>query len=401
MKPSELIVQEPIGLRVLEAADGGDGIFNEDGTVNIVIQRPGAGRGPGNRIFEAAHLERDCNEGTFVGWPCFDNHDSPIARRARAGLPRPPSELTGVVRETWWDPDYADAKIDAKFGYGQGAACARVAVTDEVEALIRRIPEAIKVSVNGLAKNLSKGTWKGKEGWVVEGYVNDPEDSSIDFVTKAGAGGDVRRVLESCNDPEHAHGTGDDEELDVTLEEALKSEEFGRVLEAKVTEIVEEKGLISEEEADKRVQEAVSSQNRIRDLRDHAKRTIESAKGLGKASREDLLERFGVRDNGNGVLEAASELDVHDELEDEKVTKTRIQVLDDRLDAAMKRERDKVSEAAPTRPGGQGPSGGGGGGELPEGATASWDDPWVVAARNAGVDVTEAYGIKAPEKATT
>jgi hypothetical protein len=411
--PSDRVVRgDTIGLRVLEAKAGGDGIFNPDGTVNIVIQRPGAGRGPGQRIFEAAHLAADCAAGTFVGWPCFDNHDSPIARKARAGLPRPPSELAGVVRETWWDADYVDPELDAKLGYGKGAACATVMPTEPLEALIRRIPEAIKVSVNGLAKNLSRGTWRGREGWVVEGYVNDPEDSSIDFVTTAGAGGQVRRVLEAVgadvrsgsgdpHTPGHEADPGDEEEV-VDLKQAIESPEFARVLEAKIDEAIEEKGLVTEEEADKRVQEAVAAQSRVRDLRDHARRRILEAKGIGEAARTDLLERFGVRDSGNGVLEAKAELDVAPEYEgtgdDRTVKKTRVQVLDASLDEAFKRERDRVKEAAPTRVAGQGA--GANGTEPGEGEVHSQDSSWLEAARRAGVDVEKAYGVKAPAATT-
>lgn len=411
--PSERVIHgESIGLRVLESSPGGDGVFNPDGTVNIIIQRPGAGRGPGNRIFEAAHLSADCAAGTFVGWPCFDNHDSPIARKARAGLPRPVTELAGAVRETWWDPDYVDPELDAKMDYGPGAACAKMMPTETMAALIRTIPEAIKVSVNGLAKNLSRGTWRGKPGYVVEGYVNDPEDSSIDLVTRSGAGGAVKRVLEAMpdRDVQSGHGVGHDAghgdhlalEEDVNLKEAVESEAFGRVLEAKLDELIETKGLITEDEADRRVSEAVAGQSRVRDLRDHARKRIQEAKGIGDTAKSDLLERFGARDSGNGVLEAAAELDVAPEMDGETVKKTRIQVLDVRLDGALARERDRVKEAAPgTQVTGQGGSAGQGGRvqESGGGGGEGWtsvDEPWVQAAIRAGVDVEKAYGIKVP-----
>jgi hypothetical protein len=413
-KPSDLHVRESVDLRILES-DSGDGIFNADGTVNVVIQRPGAGRGPGNRIFTAEHLKADCDSRTFVGWPCFDNHKSPLARKARAGIPRPPSELAGVVRECWWDPDYTDPELDEKRGYGQGAACAKVMPTEPMEALIRRIPEAIKTSVNALARNLKRGEWKGQPGWVVEGYVNDPEDSSLDFVTRAGAGGDVRRVLQSVADGRSsssggysggngAAGDTIEGEDELTLEEALESEAFGRVLEAKIKATIEDGGYVSADEVDRRVSEAVSSQNRIRDLRDHAKRRIAEAKGLNKAQREDLLERFAARDNGNGVLEAAADLDVEPEYEGDgdsrTVKRTRVQVLDAKLDDVFKREREKVSEAAPTIPRGQGPQGGGdgsgdGGSGGEGGGVFTGREDFIIAAHRAGVDTEKVYGVKA------
>jgi hypothetical protein len=395
---SEHLIREAGPLRVLQAVGGGDGPFNPDGTVNIVIIRPGKGRGPGDRIFQAAHLERDCRDGTFVGWPMYDNHESPLARRARAGLPRPPSELAGAVRETWWDPNYEDEKLDREFGFAKGAVCARVMPTEPMEALIRRIPEAVKVSVNGVAKKLTKGQWNGADGWVVEGFVNDPEDSSIDFVTRAGAGGDVRRVLEACNDPAHERRDPTrEEEEDVNLQEALSSDEFRGVLQAEIKDFLEEGGYVPADEVDKRVAEAVSEQLGVRDLRDHARERIRSAKGLTDTARADLLERFDATDNGAGVLEAAGELRVAAEERDGQVVKTATQVLDDKLDAAFKRERDKVSEAAPTVPSGQGVSNGS---EVPSGETVhSPEAPWVQQARRAGVDVEKVYRIKMPEGA--
>lgn len=196
----------------------------------------------------------------------------------------------------------------------------------------------------------------------------------------------------------------------MNLKEALESPEFGRVLEAKLDEVIETKGLISEEEADKRVQEAVAKQVGVRDLLTIARDRITSAKGIGDAAKEDLLLRFGVRDLGNGVLEAAAELDVKPELEGDTVKKTSAQVLEAKLEGAIKRERDKVqgSPGAQTRVGGQGPQGGGasdnGGdgddGRVQEAKTEADVPDWVMAAHRAGVDVSEAYGWKLPESMT-
>jgi hypothetical protein len=396
--PSDLHIMEAIGLRVLESSDGGDGMFNADGTVNLVIQRPCAGRGPGNRIFTAEILERDCRENVFVGWPMFDNHESPQARVARGGIPRSPSELAGVVRECWWDPNFEDPELDAKLDYGRGAACVRAAVSDDMERLIRRMPEAIKTSVNALTTGLKRGEWRGrttKPGWVVQGYVKDPEDNSIDFVTKAGAGGAVRRVLESVAAEDghswtvapYSAGHGDpagDQEDEVNLAEALESDAFARVLEAKVSEIIDEKGLVSEDTVEQRVREAVADQVKVRDLRDRARDRINAAKGISDVAKSDLLERFGATDKGDGVLEAAPALAAP---ADQKA-------LDDAVDAALDVERRKVAEAAPTRPGGQGPAGGAG----EDGATApvhTKGSAWTAQMERAGVNVEKAYGVKA------
>jgi hypothetical protein len=180
---------ELLDLALLEAATADAPVqFNADGTIDMVIIRPCNGRGVGSRIYEADMLKRNAH--VFSGWPSYDNHDSPAARRARQGLPRPPSELAGEVRESWWDPTFA-TPVDDEMGFGQGAVIGRFMLTEDMEKLIRRLPRAVKTSVNADATSLRPGTRNGRKGLIVEGIVNDPENYSVDLVTKAGAGGAV------------------------------------------------------------------------------------------------------------------------------------------------------------------------------------------------------------------
>ena len=46
-RPGDMLIREQQNLQIVEATDGNDGIFNADGTVNMVIVRPCNGRGPG------------------------------------------------------------------------------------------------------------------------------------------------------------------------------------------------------------------------------------------------------------------------------------------------------------------------------------------------------------------
>jgi hypothetical protein len=180
---------ELLDLALLEAATADAPVqFNADGTIDMVIIRPCNGRGVGSRIYEADMLKRNAH--VFSGWPSYDNHDSLAARRARQGLPRPPSELAGEVRESWWDPTFA-TPVDDEMGFGQGAVIGRFMLTEDMEKLIRRLPRAVKTSVNADATSLRPGTRNGRKGLIVEGIVNDPENYSVDLVTKAGAGGAV------------------------------------------------------------------------------------------------------------------------------------------------------------------------------------------------------------------
>jgi hypothetical protein len=175
-------------LRVLEAAVDGDVKFNADGTVDMVLIRPCHGRGVGNRIYEADMLKRYAP--TFAGLAMYDSHESPAAARARQGLPRPPSELAGEVRESWFDDSFS-TPADEEMGFERGAVIGRVMLTEDAEKLVRRLPRQIKTSVNSEATGLRPGSRRGKRGAVVEGFVNDPERHSVDLVTRAGAGGAV------------------------------------------------------------------------------------------------------------------------------------------------------------------------------------------------------------------
>lgn len=175
-------------LRLVEATAEASTTFNDDGTVNVVILRPCRGRGPGARIYTPDMLRE--NADVFAGWPMFENHEPETAKRARGGLPRSPGELVGQVLESWWDAEYVGPD-DAKFGFEPGAIVGRAAVVAKMEDLIRRVPRAVKLSVNALATGVRPGRWKGRAGAIVEGIVRDPERGSVDFVTTAGAGGEI------------------------------------------------------------------------------------------------------------------------------------------------------------------------------------------------------------------
>lgn len=177
-----------VDLALLEADMPGDRLFNADGTIDFVIVRPCNGRGVGNRIYEADVLERDA--GIFAGWPVYDNHDSPEAARARRGIPRPPSQLAGEIRESWWDPTFMTPKDD-EAGFGVGGVIGRFMLTEDMEKLVRRLPRRVKTSMNATATGMHIGRRNGQRGMIVEGILNDPVKSSVDLVTKAGAGGEV------------------------------------------------------------------------------------------------------------------------------------------------------------------------------------------------------------------
>lgn len=366
------------GPDALEAA-GGDGIFNADGTVNMVIIRPCHGRGMYNNIYEADMLARDA--GKFASLPIFDNHESPVARKARMGIPRPVSELAGAVRESWWDPSFTGPD-DAKYGYEKGAVVGKCALTDTMEALVRKIPEVVKGSLNTQATSKRPAQRNGKKGWIVEGFEADPDTSSFDLVTRAGAGGRVASVLEAAYadhdepDPlaavrealaadsvsddallavlrEHRPAVLESEgdaDMGMTLKEALESDEvqgyIATLVDARVQESALDVDTIREQ-----VREEMADASRVRRLGDEARRIIEAAK-LPAGAKQRLLVEYGVSETDDESVTPGRSLGVIEaEVDDDgQVTKAASDVLKAALEADIADYRKMFAEAAPTVP---------------------------------------------------
>lgn len=419
-RPADLLVREQFDITLLEAP-GGDGVFNPDGTVNMVLLRPCNGRGPGNSIYEAAMLERDAQN--FVGWSMFDNHDSPVAKRARAGLPRPPSDLAGAIRESFWDPAFTTAE-DAAMGFGPGAVIGKCALTDSMEALVRKIPEAVKGSLNAMAAGKRRGSRGGKSGWIVEGIVNDPENSSFDLVTKAGAGGRVASLLEALYDPSCAtegiailESVEDDAVVawlrehrptileggndEMNLQEALQSEEVKGYLATQIQEGITAAltPALEARENDLResIREELGQTTRTRGLHAEALRLIEAAP-LPPTAKANLREDYGITENEDDTVTPGRCLALVEAVVDAdgKVTKTAREVLAEEIDSDVKRTRNMLREHAPTLPHAPGP-----GGDSQVAATFGGEgSAWADRLRARGLD-PEQFGATKPPAAAT
>lgn len=189
---------------ILESTPQPGASFNEDGTLNVVIIRPCHGRGFGGRIYTPDMLRENAH--VFSGFPMFDNHELPKDRQARGGLPRRPSELAGQIEESWWDPEFSTPE-DGRMGFERGAVVGRARLTEAMESLVRRLPRAVKLSVNAKATKIRAGVRNGRRGAIVEGIEADPEFSSVDLVTTAGAGGGVQ-IIESAEPVADVVGPG-------------------------------------------------------------------------------------------------------------------------------------------------------------------------------------------------
>ena len=104
----------------------------------LVLARPSA------RLLEASKLQRDAS--AFKGWPVFWEEPTAV-RKWRGGLPPAPSGLAGEVIDARWDPGYSTAE-DPRLGFERGAVVGRVAMTDSFEALLSRLPTAVKLRMN-------------------------------------------------------------------------------------------------------------------------------------------------------------------------------------------------------------------------------------------------------------
>lgn len=413
-RPSDLLIREQQPLHILQSTDpGGDGVFNADGTVDIVIARPCAGRGSAGHIFEAAMLEREHPK--MRGLSIFVNHDSPVARKARAGLPRSPSELGGVIRETYFDPAFTTPD-DAKFDYGPGAPIGRCVLTDEMEALVRKIPEAVKASMNMQATGVHRGDWNGKKGWVVEGFEDDKETQSFDLVTAAGAGGRVRSVLEALHNPADDLPFGD-EELDMsgmTVQEALETPEVKGHIELKIQE-----GLAAQAAAQAiSIQEAVTAaveetrasiRDEVRDelgqdakwgrLNAAALKIIESLK-LPASAKDKLRHDYRLiegHSDDDPVTPAPALSIIEAVMDGDIVTKPAKDVLREAIEEDAKALRLILREALPTVP--FTPGGGGEDGAPPAAKFGGENAAWVKHCRDHGMDPSR-FGAPAPVTAT-
>lgn len=362
-----MLIRESFELAIVETA--AHELFNPDGSIDMVLIRPCHGRGAGSRIYEADMLAEHAS--ALSGVPMYDNHDSPAAKKARAGLPRAPSEVAGFVREARWDPEYTTPE-DASMGFGTGAVIGRCVLTDVMEALVRKMPEVVKTSVAAQATDLKLTTRNGRKGWLVEGIVNDPENTSVDLVTRAGAGGRVRALLESLADDDHLPDmavleTVDDDQLTawltehrptildslggnmgLNLQEALQTDEVKGYINGMIAEAVE----VERETMRDEIRDELAATGRIRALSTQAKGLIEAAKGIGKTAKADLLEAYAVTDGDDDTVTPGRSLAlIEAEVDAEgKVTKPARKVLEEAIEGDIKRIRNIVRESAPSVP---------------------------------------------------
>jgi hypothetical protein len=325
--PSDLLIRDAHPLDLIESTDpAGDGPFNADGTVNVALIRPCDGRGPGARIYT-----RDVLEATapmYSGWASYMNHEDPRVRRAAAKMRRGPNELAGELRETTWDPTYTTPD-DAKYGYEAGAVVGKfMPASTQVEEMVRRIPRQLKLSIKAQATGLRPQKRKdGTPGMLVEGIEDDPENSSFDLVTAAGAGGHVLSLVESIYDQGSATDgltipdTIADADLlewlqehrpnvlggadDMNLQEALQSDEvttfIGRQINSGIAAALPDALTAREMELRESIRAELGHEHLLRSLASAARDHIDGLK-LNTAAKAHLHATYSLVEQADGTL---------------------------------------------------------------------------------------------------
>lgn len=263
------IVYEPIGT-MQEAAAGGsgemmrlvegcmplvEGALRRDGTVPIKIIQPGWGS---SGYYPAEVLERDGPKVFTAGTHMYWNH--PTVTESIERPERDLSDLAAVLT--------SDARWDADGAAGPGLyadAAVKQAYTEAVTDLAADI--GVSINTSGRAR---MGDAEGRSGPIVEALVADPL-SSIDFVTKPGAGGQILQLFESAR---HRPTPAASPATSTTQEGTNVTEQEAQALRESETRLQTENG---------RLREALL----LREARDFVGATL--------AGRSDLLEATKTR----------------------------------------------------------------------------------------------------------
>lgn len=414
------------------------GVFDAQGRVPIHVIRPGIGRGRGRHLYRPEMLRE---HGTiFAGWPMYQDHLSPAAKRAAGGQPRSIRDKGGIIKESWWDPA---TPADKTRGFGQGSVVGMVRPVKAIRDLIDDDPAMVEASISAEATAVEDTMTEGQRVLDVKGIKGLREGGrpggSVDWVSEAGAGGAVASILEHAyDDPrdleldllecltdadlrEHLRDTRphlleagppheEDDDVPVTKEqlrealieltrddpavlvEALGTSEEGQTaLRELVESVVDEERRVIRAQARADAQREVALQR----LDVVAERAIAEAK-VPEVMKGKLREAFRLEESGDPT----PGLDIHDDIDDAgEVTKTASMKLREAIAEEAKAQREMLAEALPTTVRGQGASQAQPGEEGTQGQVDPKNTAWGKYLTENGIDPAAAYGIKLEEPA--
>ena len=164
--------------RIVEAAPGSREVV-------IDIIEAGMGNARDRRVYESKMLEE--NAAVFANAQMFVDHLPPEVERKMKGLPRSIRDLTGRIKESWWDPKGGPN--------GRGSVKGRATIAAPwLWDLVENDPDLVAVSINALGRTRPAVGPDGKPAHMVEAITSC---QSVDWVAAAGAGGRIVGFLES------------------------------------------------------------------------------------------------------------------------------------------------------------------------------------------------------------
>lgn len=250
----------------------------EDGTVPITIIKAGWGNKRDNHYYPAKMLEQAVS--AFEGAQMFIDHPTPEEERKRPE--RSVKDLGAVI-----------TRVE---GVQEGELVARARIVQPwLRDLIETAGDVIGISVRG--KGIThKGTVGGRTGNIVEAI---PRVDSVDFVTKAGAGGRVRALYESARKKEDdMFEDKTDEEVLAALKES-KGTVVDKLREEIKSELKEDNGDVQEldklREANDKHAKEIEELNRELAMRKTREAVTEAVKGtrLPEVSQRRVIEAIG------------------------------------------------------------------------------------------------------------
>jgi hypothetical protein len=166
-----------------------------DDTIDVKLISPGWGS---SGYYSSEVLKRDGPIAWPVGTHMHLDHPTESEKRER-----PEGSVKDLAAAIATAPVYRES------GPAGPGLYAKAAVIPEYKGLIDALAPHIGVSIRAPG-TFAEGEAEGRKGRIVKAIFNSPLHSAVDFVTKAGRGGQVLALMESWRDPDHS-GNHDDQ----------------------------------------------------------------------------------------------------------------------------------------------------------------------------------------------
>lgn len=158
----------------------------DDNTIDVRLISPGWGS---SGYYSEEVLKRDGPSAFPAGTHMHLDHPTEAEKRER-----PEGSVKDLAAAIASEPVYKES------GPAGPGLYAKAAVIPEYKGLIDALAPHIGVSIRAPG-TFTEGEAEGRRGRIVKAIFNSPIHSAVDFVTKAGRGGQVLALMESWRDP--------------------------------------------------------------------------------------------------------------------------------------------------------------------------------------------------------